>query len=119
VRGEAYSSLLGVAGDAAGSSVCVSIARELPARRVMNPIQSTVKEYILEQFLPGVKPTELEPTTPLISGGILDSLATIRLVAFLEEQYGITVEPHETGVDFMDTLELISQLVERKHSPKS
>jgi acyl carrier protein len=82
----------------------------------MDPIQSTVKSFILEEFLPTANPSELTATTPLISGGILDSLATIRLVAFLEEQFGITLAPHEAGLDYLDTLDQIGALVQRKRS---
>jgi acyl carrier protein len=80
----------------------------------MDPIQGTVKSYILEEFLQGANPSELTTTTPLVSGGILDSLATIRLVAFLEKQFGITIAPHEASVDFLDTIESIAALVESK-----
>jgi acyl carrier protein len=82
----------------------------------MDPIQNSVKSYILEEFLPTANPSELTATTPLISGGILDSLATIRLVAFLEEQFGITLAPHEAGLDYLDTLDQIAALVNRKRS---
>ena len=80
----------------------------------MDPIQATVKAFILETFLPGANPAELTPTTPLIAGGILDSLATVRLVSFLENTYGIEVQAHEVSADNLDTLELIAALVQRK-----
>ena len=47
-------------------------------------IQATVKQYILKEFLPGENPDELNESTPLITGGILDSISTVQLVAFLE-----------------------------------
>lgn len=80
----------------------------------MTPITSTIKDFILKEFLPGENPDELTETTPLISGGILDSLATIRLVAFLEEQFKITVEAHEADVEHLNTLADIATFVESK-----
>ena len=80
----------------------------------MDPIAESVKAWILEEFLPGTNPAELTATTPLITGGIIDSLATIRLVSFLEEQYGVTIEPHEATVDYLDTLDQIAALVRQK-----
>jgi acyl carrier protein len=53
----------------------------------------------------------LTATTPLISGGILDSLATLDLVSFLEERFGITIEAHEVDRDRLDTLDAIAALV--------
>ena len=80
----------------------------------MDSIQSTVKAYILEEFLQGTNASELTNSTPLVSGGILDSLATIRLVSYLEQHFGIVVAPHEAGVDHLDTLDQIAALVESK-----
>lgn len=77
-------------------------------------IRSVVKDFILAQFLPGVEARELTNDTSLISGGILDSLATVRLVAFLEEHYGIEVAPHEASVDYLDTIDAIAGLVQTK-----
>jgi len=80
----------------------------------MDPIQSTVKTFILEEFLQGADASELTNTTPLVTGGILDSLATIRLVAFLEKQFRITIAPHEASVDYLDTIDSIAALVASK-----
>jgi len=78
--------------------------------------QSAIKEYILKEFLPGEDPDELTETTPLITGGILDSIATIKLVLFLEEQFGVKVEAHETDPEYLDTIASITQLVRSKQS---
>jgi acyl carrier protein len=74
-------------------------------------VAATVKEFILNAFLPETSPQELTETTPLVTEGILDSLATVQLVAFLEERYGIEVQPHETGIDYMDSIADIANLV--------
>ena len=65
---------------------------------------------------PGAIAGDVTETTPLISGGILDSLATVKLVAFLEEQYNITIEPHEASVDYLDTIAQIAALVQSKRA---
>ena len=80
----------------------------------MTEIIDIVKEYILEEFLPGENPDELRETTSLITGGILDSLATIKLVAFLEERFGIAIQAHEADTEHMDTLLDIAKLVQSK-----
>ncbi len=73
-----------------------------------------IKQYILNEFLPGENPDELTDSTPLITGGILDSLAILKLVAFLEEQYNIEIQPNETGVDYLNTVPDIVSLVQNK-----
>lgn len=73
-----------------------------------------IKDFILKEFLPGENPDELTETTPLITGGILDSLATLRLVLFLEENFQISIQAHETGVDYLNTISDIAELVQSK-----
>ena len=77
-------------------------------------IRPIVKKFLLTEFLEGADEDELEDSTPLISSGIIDSISTTRLVAFLEEEFGVTFEAHEMGVDYIDTLEAIAELVATK-----
>ena len=77
-------------------------------------IKEAVKEHILKEFLPDEAPENLSYTTALVSTGILDSLATLDLVTFLEETYGIKVAAHEVGVDHMNTIEEIASFVVSK-----
>lgn len=80
----------------------------------MQEVKETIKEYILKEFLPGENPAELTDSTPLITGGILDSLATLKLVVFLEERFQIQIQAHETMVDYLNTISDIAQLVNSK-----
>ena len=77
-------------------------------------VEETVKSYILSEFLPGEDPGELTEATPLITAGILDSIATLKLVSFLEQQYNITIDAHEADVDHLNTISDISRLVRSK-----
>ena len=80
----------------------------------MEEIGGAIKEYILKEFLPGENPEELTESTPLITGGILDSLATVKLVVFLEERFKIQIKAHETMVDYLNTITDIAHLVRSK-----
>lgn len=80
----------------------------------MPEVKAAVKEFILAEFLPGTNPSELTDSTPLISGAILDSLATLRLVAFLEERFHIELQAHEASIDNLNTLNDIQNLVQSK-----
>src|SRR3546814_8635819 len=74
------------------------------------PIKSTVKAFILEEFLPGERPEALTDDTPLVTEGVLDSLATLRLVSFLEKEYDIALAPHEVDADYLRSEEHTSEL---------
>lgn len=76
--------------------------------------QQQIKDYIMSEFLPGESPDELTEDTPLISGGILDSIATLKLVMFMEETYRVNFEPHEVDKENLDTLALITRLLNAK-----
>jgi acyl carrier protein len=80
----------------------------------MNEVETVVRDYILSAFLPGEDPAQLGPDTPLITGGILDSITTLKLVVFLEERFGVTVEAYEAGVDHLDSIREIARLVAGK-----
>lgn len=77
-------------------------------------IQPTVKQFILERFLAGEDPSRLTSSTPLVTGGILDSLGLLDLVAFLEQSFGIEFDAHEVDPSAFDTLAGIETLVQRK-----
>ena len=79
-------------------------------------IASDVKTFILDEFLPGEDPAELTMETPLITGGILDSIATLKLVLFLEERFRVKLAAHETSPEHLDTVERIAGLVRSKQA---
>jgi acyl carrier protein len=77
-------------------------------------IASAVKTFILEEFLPGEDPGELTMETPLITGGILDSIATLKLTLFLEERWGVKLSAHDINPDNLDTITRVTELVRSK-----
>ena len=74
-------------------------------------IKATVKTFILNEFLPGEDPSALTDTTALVTTGILDSIAVLKAVTFLENQFGITIEPHEAVVENLNTVSDMARLV--------
>lgn len=80
-------------------------------------LMSDVRQFILDRFLEGEDPNALTAETPLISGGIVDSLGTLDLVSFLEERLGVQFEAHEVDKHSLDTLASIEAFVKKKRSP--
>jgi acyl carrier protein len=74
-------------------------------------IKATAKTFILREFLPGEDPAALTDSTALVTTGILHSIAVLKVVAFLENQFGITIGPHEAVVENFNTLSDIARLV--------
>ncbi len=80
----------------------------------MEETAKVVQHFILREFLAGEDPSELTEVTPLITGGILDSIRTLKLVVFLEDHFGIRVEAYEAGVEHLDSIGQIAALVDSK-----
>jgi acyl carrier protein len=80
----------------------------------MQEIKKTLRDFVLAEFLPGEDPKNLADDTPLRTGGILDSVGTLKLVSFVERRFGIEIEAHEAGVENFDRIEDIAGLVVRK-----
>jgi acyl carrier protein len=80
----------------------------------MSDVTEALRGYILTNYLPGEVPANLTDDTPLRTSGVLDSLATLSLVSFVEKEFGIELEAHETGVETFDTIGAIATLVDRK-----
>jgi acyl carrier protein len=77
---------------------------------------NTIRQFILSRYLPGESAENLKDDTPLRSSGILDSLATLSLISFLEEEFKIEVEAHETDIDNFDRIGDIAAFVEQKQA---
>jgi acyl carrier protein len=84
--------------------------------RTSDDIKNSIKVFLLTEFLPGESPDALTDSTPLVTGGILDSLATVKLVGFVEKEFDVTLNPYELSAEYIDTLDLIAELVQGKQA---
>jgi acyl carrier protein len=78
--------------------------------------KNLIKQYILTEIHKDRNKKDLEDTEPLIDGGIIDSLAIMKLLAFLEEKFHIQISGNELLLENFENLNAIAQLVERKRS---
>lgn len=73
---------------------------------VFESLRAYVSERVLQD--PSVA---IEPDTPLLEWGILNSISTVQLIGFIREHFQIEVPPEEvSGRNFRD-LRSISQLL--------
>ena len=77
-------------------------------------IKTEVRQYIVRNLLDGGQDFALEDSTPLVTGGIIDSIGMIGLVGFIESRFGIEFMPREIDLHNLDTLERIERLVLNK-----
>jgi acyl carrier protein len=82
----------------------------------MGRVEQSIRDHILSVYLEGEDPRELTASTPLITTGILDSLATLKLALFLENEFAISVAPSEITADYLDTIDKMAELVHSKRA---
>jgi acyl carrier protein len=76
-------------------------------------IRTTVLEYVKKEYLEEDDDREVTATTPLISGGIVDSFSMVSLKRFLERKYDIQIPDADASPQAFDTVVSIASLVER------
>jgi acyl carrier protein len=80
-------------------------------------INREIRGYVAEHFLP--EGQALEDTTPLISGGLIDSIGMLGLIGFLESRFDLEFMPREVDAHTFDNLNLIEAAVKRKLAAKA
>ena len=64
--------------------------------------------------LPLAKERNIGTSDSLLDSGIVDSLGTLDIVMFLEQEFGLIVDEEEMLADHFDSVETISNLVSSK-----
>jgi acyl carrier protein len=80
----------------------------------MTDVKEVIRQFILTTYLPGESRDNLRDDTPLLTSGILDSLATLGLVSFIQQQFGIELDVYETSVERFNRIEDIAASVIRR-----
>lgn len=78
-------------------------------------IKEYLRDYVLQEFLPGESRENLTDDLALRTSGILNSIKLLQLIGHIEDKYSITFDAHEAGnVANFDTLESMASLVAQK-----
>ena len=78
--------------------------------------QETISHFIAQEFLHDTsKVNEIPEDLNLIDAGIVDSLGLLRIVAFLEEELQVVIEPEAMVPENLNSINAITNLV----SPQS
>lgn len=76
--------------------------------------ETTIERFIVDEIMLADSSTKIDPDDSLISSGVLDSLALLRLIAFIEEQFGIIIEDSEVVPENLETVNDIKTFIEQK-----
>ncbi len=79
----------------------------------MDDMTKTVLDYVTREYLEEDDDREVTPTTPLITGGIVDSFSMVSLKRFLEKKYQISIPDADASPEAFDNVASILNLVKR------
>ncbi|MFZ1517960.1 MAG: acyl carrier protein [Ignavibacteriaceae bacterium] len=78
----------------------------------------TIKQFIVDNFLFGDS-SKLAVDTPLFEKGIIDSTGVLELVAFIEDNFKVTVSDDELVQDNFSSLTAIEKFLLSKNNQAS
>jgi acyl carrier protein len=78
-------------------------------------VTTSIREHIVATWLNGDS-RGFDDNTDLQQTGILDSFSTLALVAFIDEQFGVQLDPAEINAETFKTVQTIAELVGGKLS---
>lgn len=74
-----------------------------------------IHEFVTRTF-PLAQKREIGIDDSLLDGGIIDSMGTLEVIQFLEDDFGIEVSDEEMVADHFDSIAGIAKLVASKHA---
>jgi acyl carrier protein len=91
----------------------------LIGRRFVVDEGQALKDFIMKEFMFDKSAQRLESDEPLIQGEIIDSLGIFTLVAFIEKELGVKLQPSDLLLENFETVNAIMRLVETRRLSKS
>ena len=84
----------------------------------MNELKQKLRAFIVDNFLFGADEPFADGDS-LMDSGIVDSTGVLELIAYLEEQFGISVEDEELLPENLDSINNLAAFIGRKQAAPS
>jgi len=76
--------------------------------------KEVLRKYITESFLPQAGLETFNEADSFMEKGIIDSTGVLELLQFIEGEFGIKVDDEEVIPDNLDSLQKLTQFIQRK-----
>lgn len=76
-------------------------------------ITAALKDFIQEDLLYDREDLVLDDQTPLLQEGLVDSMGIFRLIDFIEQEFGLAIQPSEIQVEHFQSIGSIRAMIER------
>jgi acyl carrier protein len=70
-------------------------------------VEAVINDYISKELVQDSSTLPLGNATSLLETGVLDSMSLLRLVVFIQEQFGITVDDVDLVPEHFDSVDAI------------
>ncbi|NQT90741.1 MAG: acyl carrier protein [Candidatus Omnitrophica bacterium] len=78
-------------------------------------MKEKIRKFIIDNFMYGKG--KLKDDISLFDSGIMDSLGFIKLLAFIEKTFRVSIDMSEVAIDNFDTVDEIVKTVSKKKRP--
>lgn len=82
----------------------------------MSNTELTIQRFVQKNLLYNAADAEIRVTDSLLDSGLIDSMAVLKLVSFVESEFGLEVTDEEVVPENFETIEAIVRLVESKRA---
>ena len=82
----------------------------------MDEYNTSIKEFIMTEVNPDLHLERIEDDEPLIESGIVDSLGVLKILAFLDEKFGIDLSSDEIKLENFKDVRSICDLIARQRT---
>ncbi len=83
----------------------------------MSNTVTTIRRFVLEEFLPGARPEELHDSADLLATGVMDSLGVLKLIAWVEHEFAVPVADRDLDPDNFRSVQAVASFVEVARQP--
>lgn len=78
----------------------------------------TIKQFVIEEFLPDVSAHELGIEHDLLADGVIDSLGVLKLIAWVEDHFELTVDDSALDPNNFRSVLAIDSFIKDASRPK-
>ncbi len=71
----------------------------------------TIKQFIVEEFLPDVTADQLDSNYDLLTNGVIDSLGLLKMIAWIEDRFQIAADDLDLAPERFCTVDTIRLLI--------
>jgi acyl carrier protein len=75
-------------------------------------VTNNLEEFILE--LGSVEKETIDPDEDLLEQGLIDSLAIVQIIAYIEDSFGVSLGPNDVVPENFATINALAGLVESR-----